>query len=83
MRNQQTTRPSGGTAAALAVAAACLAVSTTVTAQAPIDAEAQRILETAMEKRHQRWVGVDNYTLFQSMNGAPFVNVLRKSDGGR
>lgn len=26
-----------------------------------------------MEKRHQRWVGVDNYTLFQSMNGAPFV----------
>lgn len=79
MRNQQTTRPSGGKATVLTVATACLVVSAaTAAAQTPVDAEALRIFKTTLEKRNERWAGVDNYTLFQSMNGAPFTMYYEK-----
>lgn len=49
-----------------------------LTAQAPVDPEAQRIFETALEKRYERWATVDNYTVVRTFNGAEQTQYYEK-----
>lgn len=56
--------------ALLLLVAALLAAAGPATAQEPLDPEARDILLTALDRYEQRVADVDDYTVYQTMNGA-------------